>query len=86
MPRERLRASPRARLCRVRTRLCVLRVTFTPCRVLWLVPSPVLQAAFLTNGLPLPPGSPCEDGRNLAVDPSLGTLCTLRKVTGVGFK
>ena len=31
----------------------------------------VLQAAFLTNGLPLPPGSPCEDGRNLAADPSL---------------
>ena len=38
----RVRATPRARLCRVHTRLCVLRVTLTPCRVLWLVPSPAL--------------------------------------------
>ena len=37
------------------TRLCVLRVTLTPCRVLWLVLSPVLawavrQVSFLGGG------------------------------------
>ena len=45
-----------------------------------------VQAAFLTNGLPLPPVPPCKDGRNPAADPSPGTLWTLRKVTGGVFK
>ena len=46
----------------------------------------LLQAAFSTNGLPLPPVPPCKNGRNPAADPSPGTLWTLRKVTGGVFK
>ena len=45
-----------------------------------------VQAAFLTNGLPLTPVPPWENGRNPAADPSPGTLWTLRKVTGGVFK
>ena len=47
----------------------------------------LLQAAFGTNELPLPPGSSREDGpERAAEDPSTGTLCPLRKVTGSVFK
>jgi len=36
-----------------------------------------LLSVFGTNGLPLPPVPPYENGRNPAADPSPGSLCTL---------
>ena len=46
----------------------------------------LVQAAFLTNELPLTAVSSWENGLNPAADPSPGSLCTLRKVMGGVFK